>query len=85
MNTGNVIQIDALDFDPDIDGRLPTKEHKETQGSDSIIQHLSGESNKCKAPALPKQGAEEVDWPDAVPVEILVQPHQDNDHNTNMT
>ena len=37
MNTGNVIQIDALDFDPDIDGGLPTKEHKVTQGSDSLI------------------------------------------------
>ena len=52
MNTGNVIQIDLLDFDPDINGRLPTKEHKETQGSDSFIQHLSGESNERKAPAL---------------------------------
>ena len=32
MNTGNVVQIDTPDFDPDIDGRLPTKEHEETQG-----------------------------------------------------
>ena len=38
MNTGDVIQIDALDFDPDIDGGLPTKEHEETQGSGSITQ-----------------------------------------------
>ena len=38
MNTGDVIQIDAPDFDPDINGGLPTKEHKETQGSDSITQ-----------------------------------------------
>ena len=28
MNTGNVIQINAPEFDPDIDGGLPTKEHK---------------------------------------------------------
>ena len=52
MNTGDVIQIDALDFDPDIDGGLPTKEHKETQGSDSLIQHPSKKSNEHKAPAL---------------------------------
>ena len=81
MNTGNVIQIDALDFNPDINGRLPTKGHKETQGSDSFIQHFSEESEKSKAPALPQQVAQEVDWPDAVPVEISPQVDQDNDHN----
>ena len=54
MNTGDVIQINAPDFDSDIDGGLPTKEHKETQGSDSFIQHPSGESDKYKAPALPQ-------------------------------
>ena len=54
MNTGNVVQIDTLDFDLDIDGRLPTKEHEETQGSDSSIQHPSGKSNECKTPALPQ-------------------------------
>ena len=44
MNTGDVIQIDALEFDPDIDGGPPMKEHGEIQGSDSPIQHLLGES-----------------------------------------
>ena len=81
MNTGDVIQIDAPDFNPDIDGRLPTKGCEETQGSDSFIQHLLGESKKSKAPALPQQVTEEVDWPDAVPVEIPPQSDQDNDHN----
>ena len=52
MNTGDVIIFDAPDFDPDIDGRLPTKEYKETQGLDSFIQHPSGESDEHKAPAL---------------------------------
>ena len=52
MNTGDVIQIDALDFDPDINGGLPTKEHEETQGSDSFIQHPSKKSDERKAPAL---------------------------------
>ena len=82
MNTGDVIQINALHFDPDIDGRLPTKGHEETQGSDSFIQHFLGESKKSKAPASPQQAAEEVDWLDAVPVEIPPQLDQDNDHNT---
>ena len=81
MNTSDVIQIDAPDFDPDIDGGLPTKEHEETQGSDNFIQHLLGESEKSKAPALPQQVAEEVDWSDAVPVKIPPQSDQDNDHN----
>ena len=81
MNTGDVIQIDALEFDPDIDGGPPTKEHEEIQGSDSSIQHLLGESKKSEAPALPQQVAEEVDWPDTVPVEIPLQSAQDNDHN----
>ena len=53
MNTGDIIQIDTLDFDPDMDGKLPTKEQEETQGSDSSIEHPSGESNERKAPALP--------------------------------
>ena len=66
MNTGDVIQIGAPDFDPDIDGRLPTKGHEETQGSDSFIQHFLEESEKSAAPALPQQVAEEVDWPDTV-------------------
>ena len=81
MNTGDVIQIDASEFDPDIDGGPATKEYEEIQGPDSPIQHLLGESKKSEAPALPQQVAEEVDWPDAVPVEILLQSAQDNDHN----
>ena len=81
MNTGDIIQIDAPDFDPDINGGLPTKRHEETQGSDSFIQHFLEESEKSKAPALPQQVAEEVDWLDAVPVEIPSQLDQDNDHN----
>ena len=81
MNTGDVIQIDAPEFDPDIDSRQPMKEHEEIQGSDSSIQHLLGKSKKSEAPALPQQVAEEVDWPDAVPVKIPPQSAQDNDHN----
>ena len=81
MNTGDVIQIDAPDFDPDIDGGLPTKEHKETQGSDSVIQQSSEKSDEREAPALLQQDVEEVDWLDAIPVEIPPQPDQDNKQN----
>ena len=82
MNAGDVIQINAPEFDRDIDSGLPTKEHREIQESDSPIQHLLGESKKSEAPALPQQVTEEVNWPDAVPVEIPPQSAQDNDHNT---
>ena len=52
MNTGNIIQIEALDFDPDINEGLATQEHQEAQGSASIIQQSIEKSNGCKAPAL---------------------------------
>ena len=44
-----------------------------------------GEIKKSEAPALPQQVEEEVDWPDAVPVKILPQSAQDNDHNISVS
>ena len=81
MNTGDIIQINAPEFYPDIDGRPAMKEHREIQGSDNPIQHRVGETKKSEAPALPQQVEEEVDWPDVVPVEIPPQSAQDNDYN----
>ena len=81
MNTGDIIQINAPEFDPDIDSGPTTKEHGEIQGSDNPIQHRGEETKKSKAPALSQQVEEEVDWPDAVPVEIPPQSAQDNDYN----
>ena len=52
MNTGDVIQIEAPDFDPDIDEGLPTQEHQEAQGSASITQQSFEKSDESKAPAL---------------------------------
>ena len=52
MNTGNIIQIDAPDFDPDINEGLPTQEHQEAQGSLHITQQSFEKSEECKAPAL---------------------------------
>ena len=42
------------------------------------------ESKKSEAPVLPQQVEEEVDWPDAVPVEIPPQSAQDNNYNTSV-
>ena len=81
MNTGDIIQINALEFNLDIDGRPNTKEHREIQGSDNPIQHRVEETKKSEAPALLQQVKGEVDWPDAVPVEIPPQSAQDNDYN----
>ena len=52
MNTGDIIQIEAPDFDPDIDKGLSTQEHQEAQGSAVIIQQSIKKSDECKAPAL---------------------------------
>ena len=52
MNTGDVIQIDALDFDPDINEGLPTQEHQEAQGSASITQQFFKKSEEREAPTL---------------------------------
>ena len=81
MNTGDVIQINAPDLDPDIDEGLPTQEHQEAKGSDSITQQSFEKSDECKAPALLQRDVEEVDWLDTIPVEIPPQPDQDIKQN----
>ena len=81
MNTGDIIQINAPEFDLDIDGGPIMKEHGEIQGSNNPIQHRVEETEKSKAPALSQQVEGEVDWPDAVPVEIPPQSAQDDDYN----
>ena len=81
MNTGEVIQIDMLDFDPDIDEGLPTQEHQEAQGSASITQQFFEKSEEREAPALLQRDVEEVDCLDAIPVEIPPQQDQDIEQN----
>ena len=83
MNTGDVIQIEAPDFDPDIDEVLPipmdqNTDHQETQGSVNSTQQSSKKMAKSKTPASSHQY---VDWPDAIPVEIPPQPDQDIEQN----
>ena len=86
MNTGNVIQIEVPDFDPDIDEALPipadqNKDHQETQGSVNSTQQSFEKTAKSKTPASLHQDTQDVDWPDAIPVEILPQPNQNIEQN----
>ena len=81
MNTGDLIQIEVPNFDPDIDEGLPIQEHQDAQGSASITQQSFKKSNEGKAPALLHQDVEDIDWPDAIPVKIPPQPGQDIKQN----
>ena len=80
MNTGNVIQIEAPDFDPDIDEALPTSTDQRTndpaiQGSVTPTLKFAEKVTECRTPASPciDVDIQEVDWPDAIPVEIPPQ------------
>ena len=86
MNTGDVIQIEAPDFDPDIDEALPIPtdqniDYQETQGSVNSVQQFPEKTAKCRTPASAHQDTQDVDWPDAIPVEILPQPNQNIEQN----
>ena len=63
MNTGDVIQIEAPDFNPDINELIPIQDHQKTQGSASIAQQFSKNFVESKAPALSHQDVQDVDWP----------------------
>ena len=83
MNTGDVIQIEAPDFDPDIGKVLPisTDQHTNdpvTQGSVSPTLKSAEKGIECRTHALSHQDidTQEVDWPDAVPVGIPPQHNQ---------
>ena len=86
MNTGDVIQIEAPDFDPDIDEVLSISadeniDHQETQGSVNSTQKFPERTTKCRTPASSHQEAQDVDWPDVIPVEILPQLNQNIKQN----
>ena len=86
MNTGDVIQIEVPDFDPDIDEVLPIPtdqniDHQETQGSVNSTQQSFEKTAKSKTPASLHQDAQDVDWLDTIPVEIPPQPDQDIEQN----
>ena len=88
MNTGDVIQIEAPDFDPDIDEALPisTGQHTNdpvTQGSVTPTLKSAEKVIEGRIPAPSHQDidTQEVDWPDAIPVEIPPQHDQQIEQN----
>ena len=86
MNTGDVIQIEVPDFDPDIDEALPIPadqniDHQEAEGFDNSTKQFSKKTVKSKTPATSHQDAQDMDWLDAIPVEIPPQPDQDIKQN----
>ena len=58
-----------------------TIEHQEAQGSASITQRSFKKSEVHEASALLQRDVEEVDWLDAIPVEIPPQLDQDIEQN----
>ena len=83
MNTGDMIQIEAPDFDPDIDEALPSSTDQQvnnsgTQGSVISTQKSAEKMTECRTPAPSQQNiiTQEVDWPDTIPVKIPPQPNQ---------
>ena len=86
MNTSDVIQIDVPDFDPNIDEALPipvdqNTDYDKIQGSINSTQQFSKKTATTRTPASLHQDTQDVDWPDAIPVEIPPQPHQDTEQN----
>ena len=77
MNSGDTIQIEAPDFDPDIDDVSPTTIDQElnnwlTQGTTSLTPKSTELEIECTVPAPSNHhtALQETDWPDAIPVEI---------------
>ena len=86
MNSGDTIQIEAPDFDPDIDDvSSPTTDkisHKVlTQGTASPTPKTTEPEIECSTPAMYIQqtASQDTDWPEAIPVEIPSQIDQSED------
>ena len=89
MNTGDVIQIEAPDFDPDIDEVLPIyMDHhtKEPVAQGSVTPTIKSAEKvieyRTPAPSHQDIDTQEVDWPDAIPVEISPQHNQQMEQST---
>ena len=86
MHSRDMIQIEAPDFDPDIDDVSPTT--KDQESNNPLIQGTVSPTPKTKqleieritpAPSHQHTDLQETDWPDAIPVEIPSQIDQSND------
>ena len=77
MNPGDTVQIEAPDFDPDIDG-VPSPSTYEipnkllTQGTASPAAKTTNPEIECSTPATSIQqlASQDTDWPDTMPVQI---------------
>ena len=81
-----MIQIEAPDFDPDIDEVLPISTDQHTNGpviQGSVTPNLKSAEKvielRTPAPSHIDVDTQEVDWPDAIPVEIQPQYNQQNE------
>ena len=90
-NSGDMIQIEVADFNPDVYDISRTTIDQElnnpsTQGSvtpspktaEQVIEHIT------HAPSRQNPDWQETDWPDATPVEISSQSDQQNDQRINI-
>ena len=77
MNKGDTIQIEAPNFDPDIDGvsspstdKIPNK--LLIQGTPSPAPGTTEPENECPTPAtsIQQSTSKDTDWPDVIPVQI---------------
>ena len=79
MNQGDTVQIEAPDFDPDVDGDTsPSTNEKPNevtmQGTLSPIPEVTepGDDNSPTPGTTTQQlASQETDWPDTIPVQIL--------------
>ena len=91
MNSGDMIQIEAPDFDPDIDGiSSPTTDEISNkvlmQGTALPTPKTTELEIECSTPAAPIQQtvSQDTDWPDAIPVEIPPQIDQPEDQEVDV-
>ena len=86
MNSGDTIQIEAPDFDPDIgDVSSPITDKRPnkllTQGTESPTHETTKPEIECSTPPTSTQqtASQDTDWLDAIPVEIPPQIDQPED------
>ena len=86
MNSGDTIQIEAPDFDLDIDDiSSPTTDEISnkvlTQGTASPALENTKPEIECSTPAtsIQQTASQDTDWPDAIPVKIPSQIDQSED------
>ena len=91
MNSRDTIQIEMPDFDLDIDDISPTTidqqpNNPSTQGSATPTSKAEEQQIERITPAPSHQDtdSQEIDWPDAIPVEIPPQRDQQNDQRINI-